>query len=105
MQKFAVIAASLAVLLGLSTAAWFAFRFEADDPFAECRTSVIAGGPAAIAGDFTLVSETGATVTRDEVVDRPALVYFGCTYCPDVCPADAARNADAVDQLAARGIA
>lgn len=63
--------------------------------------SGIAG--AAIGGPFTLVDETGATVTDAEVIDRPSLIYFGYTFCPDVCPFDAARNAEAVDLLAARG--
>ena len=73
------------------------------DPFAPCRESVVAGGAAAIGGNFELVSETGETVTDDEVLSEPSLIYFGYTSCPDVCPFDAARNADAVDLLAERG--
>ncbi|HBN31286.1 MAG TPA: SCO family protein, partial [Rhodobacteraceae bacterium] len=30
--------------------------------------------------------------------------YFGYTYCPDVCPADNARNAEAIDLLTAKGL-
>jgi protein SCO1 len=52
---------------------------------------------------FTLVSETGTTVTDADVITKPSLVYFGYTFCPDVCPLDAARNADAVDLLEERG--
>ena len=33
----------------------------------------------------------------------PALVYFGYTYCPDICPTDTARNAETVDILEERG--
>ena len=32
-----------------------------------------------------------------------ALLYFGYTFCPDVCPADNARNAEALDMLLERG--
>lgn len=96
-------AAGLSVLAGLGVGAWFAFGPGTDDPLAPCRSTAIAAGP--IGGDFTLVSETGASVTRDEIVTGLALVYFGYTFCPDVCPADAARNADAVDALKAKGIA
>ena len=30
-------------------------------------------------------------------------LYFGYTYCPDICPLDNARNAEAVDILEERG--
>jgi len=43
-------------------------------------------GEADIGGDFTLVDHTGRTVTRADFAGRPMLVYFGFTYCPDVCP-------------------
>nr|WP_106746708.1 SCO family protein [Yoonia maritima] len=57
-----------------------------------------------IGGPFTLVSETGATVTDIDIIKEPTLVYFGYTFCPDVCPLDSARNAAAIDILAEHGI-
>lgn len=77
--------------------------WEARDPYAKCRTSVVAGGPASIGGPFTLVDEDGRTVTDKDVMTKPSLVYFGYTFCPDICPTDLARNAEAVDLLAAKG--
>ncbi len=73
------------------------------DKFPQCRASVVAGGSNQIGGDFTLVSETGETVTDKDVLDTPSLVYFGYTYCPDVCPLDAVRNAEAVQILEDNG--
>lgn len=72
------------------------------DRFAACTLGQVAGG--AIGGPFTLVSETGATVTDADVLTTPSIIYFGYTFCPDVCPFDNVRNADAVDLLAAKGI-
>ncbi|MBL4540518.1 MAG: SCO family protein [Rhodobacteraceae bacterium] len=72
------------------------------DPFAACRTGQIAGA-ADIGGPFTLVDGSGATVTDADVITAPSLIYFGYTFCPDVCPLDVARNAQAVDVLAERG--
>jgi protein SCO1/2 len=97
-------AAALAVLvLGIGgTAAYLAF-VQPDDQFAECRTSSVAGGAGAIGGPFTLVSETGETVTDADIVTKPTLIYFGYTFCPDVCPLDTVRNADAIDLLAEMG--
>jgi len=71
--------------------------------FAECRASRVAGGPGDIGGPFELVSETGETVTDADVITRPSLLYFGYTFCPDVCPLDNARNAVAVEILEDRG--
>lgn len=39
-----------------------------------------------IGGPFALVSETGAPITQDDLKGHPSLVFFGYTYCPDVCP-------------------
>lgn len=75
--------------------------FGPDDAFAECRQGQVAGGD--IGGPFTLVNTAGETVTEAEVLAKPALVYFGYTFCPDVCPFDVARNVEAVDILSERG--
>lgn len=91
---------ALAALLG---ATWFVTSGP-EDKFSSCRTSQVAGGAAAIGGPFTLVDETGATVTEKDVIDQPSLVYFGYSFCPDVCPMDSARNAEAVELLEARGV-
>lgn len=74
------------------------------DQFEACRASSIAGD-AAIGGPFELVDETGATVTDVDVITEPTLLYFGYTFCPDICPLDAARNGAAVDILADDGYA
>jgi protein SCO1 len=41
---------------------------------------------ASIRGPFTLVDDTGATVTQKTLVGKPYAMYFGYTFCPDVCP-------------------
>lgn len=71
------------------------------DQFAQCRAGAVGGG--AIGGPFTLIDENGQTVTDKDVITGPTLVYFGYTFCPDVCPLDNARNAEAVDILDSKG--
>ena len=101
-QVYAGIA--VAAMVGLIAGSILYVRVQrAGDPYAECRGGQVAGG--SIGGPFTLVDETGATVTERDVITGPTLVYFGYTFCPDVCPTDAARNADAVDILANGGTA
>lgn len=94
--------AALVAVLGLGFMGWKAFLDRPDDAFAQCRQSQVSGGD--IGGPFTLVNTAGQTVTDAEVLAKPALVYFGYTFCPDVCPFDMARNVEAVDILAERGI-
>jgi protein SCO1 len=53
---------------------------------------------------FALLGESGEVVTSADLFDRPALVYFGYTFCPDICPFDTVRNAEAVDLLGERGV-
>jgi protein SCO1/2 len=93
--------------LGLAILAGAGFYFfgpgAATDRFSACRSGTLAGTTAGIGGPFTLVSESGETVTDRDVITGPTLLYFGYTFCPDVCPFDNARNADAVSLLEARG--
>ena len=98
------IAAAVAAAVGLGAGALMVAMGGKDGPFADCQTGAVAGGSAQIGGAFTLTDETGARVTDTQVIDGPTLVYFGYTYCPDICPTDTARNAEAVTLLEARGI-
>ena len=98
--------AGLAVAVaGLGAGAWFAFGpTGGDDRFAQCRSSTVAPGAASIGGPFTMTDHTGATVTEAEVIDGLTLVYFGYTFCPDVCPFDTANMAQTTEILEERGI-
>jgi protein SCO1/2 len=92
------IAAGGIVLSGL-VATFLATQFRAggDDGFAQCRAGAVAGGD--LGGPFTLVDSTGAVVTDGDVITAPTILYFGYTFCPDVCPLDSMRNAQAVEIL------
>jgi protein SCO1/2 len=43
-------------------------------------------GIAKIGGPFTLTDHTGTTRTEKDFRGKLMLIYFGYTYCPDVCP-------------------
>lgn len=106
-RTYAIAAVALvgALLLGAAVAITLgnARQTAEADPFAQCRTTAIAGGSDVIGGPFELVSEIGETVTDADVITEPTLLYFGYTFCPDVCPLDTVRNAEAVDILDERG--
>ena len=104
MSRFFAIIAVIVVLTGLGTALFFALRPAPDDRFAQCRATAVAGGAATIGGPFELTDHTGKRVTDADVIDGPTLMYFGYTFCPDVCPLDTYRNAEAVAVLDERGV-
>ncbi len=56
-------------------------------------------GRALIGGPFELVDHNGNTVTEADFAGRPMLIYFGFTYCPDVCPMSLQIMRAALDQL------
>lgn len=57
----------------------------------------------ALGGPFTLVDHTGRTVTERDFAGRALLVYFGYTYCPDVCPTELGTIAAAMDAMGPAG--
>jgi protein SCO1/2 len=102
--RLAALFAAASVLVGLAVGVFIVWRGTPDDPFVDCRRTQVAGGRAEIGGPFTLLDGSGAVVTEAEVIDRPTLVYFGYSFCPDFCPNDLARNAVAADILAEQGV-
>ena len=102
MTKLYASVAAAAVVAFLGASAWYVLSDRPDDVFADCRQGQVAGGD--IGGPFTLLDPTGKTVTDAEVLAKPSLVYFGYTFCPDICPFDMSRNVEAVDRLDAMGI-
>lgn len=46
----------------------------------------VTSGQADIGGDFSLVNQDGERVSQETLLGKPHLIYFGFTYCPDVCP-------------------
>jgi protein SCO1/2 len=45
-----------------------------------------ASTPVHLGGRFALVDETGRAVTYKDFLGKPTAIYFGFTYCPEVCP-------------------
>lgn len=41
-----------------------------------------------LGGDFTLTRHDGQVVTQADYEGHPKLIFFGFTYCPDICPTE-----------------
>ena len=52
-----------------------------------------------IGGSFQLVNQDGKIVTEADFIGKYMLVYFGYTYCPDVCPTSLTVIEEALDML------
>lgn len=77
-------------VLPLSIFAAFALALSA------CSQSTQPAGPpplegADIGGDFTLTGEDGKPVSWSDFDGQYRTIYFGYTFCPDVCPVDVQR--------------
>ncbi len=54
---------------------------------------------ASIGGPFTLTDHEGNAVTEADFLGHHTLVYFGYTFCPDVCPMELQSITEALEQL------
>lgn len=54
-------------------------------------------------GDFALTSHDGKRVTNTDFDGRYMLIYFGYSFCPDVCPLDLQKMSAALYQLESEG--
>jgi protein SCO1/2 len=78
------------VLVVIGAAGWFAYQ--ANQP-----REVAIGGP------FSLVDQDGRAFTDSDLRGKPTLLYFGYTFCPDVCPTSLLQMENAAEDLGADG--
>ena len=55
---------------------------------AACRAEPVPLEGARMGGPFALTAQDGRRVTNDQFAGKYRIVYFGYTFCPDVCPVD-----------------
>ena len=102
-RRFLAICCVLGLLLSKAEAV---LAEEADAPSAAALMDALMWGQEPIGGPFELIDHTGARRTDADYRGKLALLYFGYTYCPDVCPTDLQAMASALDLLgdAARAV-
>jgi protein SCO1/2 len=82
------------LILGLGLLAWWAVPRLAPHSF----HGTLMQSPSQ-AHDFTLTSHTGQPVRLSDFRGKVVMLYFGYTFCPDVCPATLSEVAGAMDLL------
>ena len=56
-------------------------------------------------GAFTLTDHNGKPFTEQDLAGQPSLIYFGYTFCPDICPTHLSTMMLALEELDANGVA
>lgn len=67
------------------------------------ETAPSAGGAPAVGGPFELSDQNGSRVDQRILLGHWSLVFFGYTFCPDVCPATLTNLGAALGRLGAAG--
>jgi len=75
--RVAIIVAAFALLIGVAGFSWYGTL---------SHGPVTSTGDSAIGGPFALTDQDGRPVTQDMLKGKWSAVFFGYTYCPDVCP-------------------
>jgi cytochrome oxidase Cu insertion factor (SCO1/SenC/PrrC family) len=78
----------------------------AEQPSAAQMMDDLMYGRGTVGGPFKLTDQTGRQRSDTEFRGKLMIVYFGYTYCPDVCPTDLMAITQALDALgpAAEGV-
>ena len=92
-MKARLLRLALASIVGLAIAAGIAW-WQVQHATRQVETSA-----AAVGGPFRLTDHTGKAVTDADFRGRHLLIYFGYTFCPDVCPTELSAMAAAMDKL------
>ena len=79
----------LALAAGIGSYAWMSQRLERQQ----------GSGVALVGGPFTMTDQNGRRVTEKDFLGKHMLVFFGYTYCPDICPTELQVMMAALDQL------
>jgi cytochrome oxidase Cu insertion factor (SCO1/SenC/PrrC family) len=67
------------------------------------RVRPLGSGVALVGGPFTMVNHKGEVVTEKSFQGKPMLLFFGFTFCPDICPTELQVMTAAIAELGDKG--
>jgi cytochrome oxidase Cu insertion factor (SCO1/SenC/PrrC family) len=92
-----LVALSFACGVLLAGAAWLLWPEPRDDLSAAAAMDALMWGREPVGGPFALIDHTGKVRTDTDFRGKLLLIYFGFTFCSDVCPTDLQAIASAMD--------
>jgi len=91
--------AMIKIMLGLALISIFT---ACSEPTARVGKTIVSG-EADIGGAFSLINQDGAVNTQDAFTGNPQLIYFGFSFCPDICPTALQKMGAVQAQVDAKG--
>ena len=92
--------ASLAVIAVAGAGLLTYYQLEKEKKINKVASEVVSTGKAAIGGPWILVNQDGIPKTDASYHGQYVLLYFGFSYCPDICPSELVKIGKVIDELA-----
>ena len=94
---FASLAVAVVAVAGVVTY----YELEKEKKVLQVASEIVTTGKPALGGPWILIDQDGITRTDASYKGEFALLYFGFTYCPDICPSELVKVGKIIDGLGA----
>ena len=95
--SFASLAVAVVAVAGVITY----YELEKEKKVLKVASEIVTTGKPALGGPWVLIDQDGIARTDASYKGEFALLYFGFTYCPDICPSELVKVGKIIDGLGA----
>lgn len=88
---------AFAVVAGVGVISYY--ELEKEKKVLRVASEIVTTGKPALGGPWVLVDQDGIPRTDASYKGEFALLYFGFTYCPDICPSELVKVGKIIDGL------
>ncbi len=103
-QRGPVTFVSLAITALVGGAVVMYYNVEKEEKMQQVAKTVVSVGKPALGGPWVLVDQNGKPRSDASYRGRFTLLYFGFTYCPDICPSELIKVAKIMNALGKRSL-
>lgn len=90
---------SLVLLIGVGAGVLGYYNYERKRRKETAKTRQQTAGKPLLGGPYTMVDQHGRPVSSEDLKGQFLLLYFGFTYCPDICPNELVKMGKVIDLL------